>query len=94
MTELHSGLCARGLTQSPKLAVGDGALGFWKALSKSYPVTFPLGLYHFFDEIVISTRVRFVPIAVAQYASPTALLHGSVAAGKVSAADRLRKRLK
>ena len=37
--ELLSGLCARGLTQSPKLAVGDGALGFWKALSKSYPET-------------------------------------------------------
>lgn len=38
-SELLSGLRARGLTQSPKLAVGDGALGFWKALSKIYPET-------------------------------------------------------
>jgi putative transposase len=27
----------RGLTQSPKLSAGDGALGFWNALSKVYP---------------------------------------------------------
>jgi putative transposase len=27
----------RGLETSPKLAVGDGVLGFWKALSKTYP---------------------------------------------------------
>ena len=26
----------RGLTNSPKLAAGDGALGFWKALAKIY----------------------------------------------------------
>ena len=37
--ELLSGLQARGLTVSPKLAIGDGALGFWKALSKCYPST-------------------------------------------------------
>jgi transposase-like protein len=30
---------ARGLTAGPSLAVGDGALGFWKALSQSYPQT-------------------------------------------------------
>lgn len=29
----------RGLVISPKLAVGDGALGFWKALGKIYPTT-------------------------------------------------------
>jgi transposase-like protein len=29
----------RGLPTSPKLAVGDGALGFWGALSKMYPET-------------------------------------------------------
>lgn len=29
----------RGLEQAPKLAVGDGALGFWQALSKIYPST-------------------------------------------------------
>ena len=27
----------RGLECSPKLAVGDGALGFWKALADVYP---------------------------------------------------------
>jgi transposase-like protein len=29
----------RGLVVDPKLAVGDGALGFWKALRQVYPVT-------------------------------------------------------
>ena len=29
----------RGLTKGPKLAIGDGALGFWKALEKVYPDT-------------------------------------------------------
>ena len=37
--ELLAGLRSRGLTKSPKLAVGDGVLGFWKALSKCYPDT-------------------------------------------------------
>ena len=32
-------LSARGLSQAPKLAVGDGALGFWKALAKHWPKT-------------------------------------------------------
>ncbi len=31
----------RGLKKAPKLAVGDGALGFWKALSKAFPETRP-----------------------------------------------------
>jgi transposase-like protein len=30
---------ARGLTVDPKLATGDGALGFWKALGKVFPKT-------------------------------------------------------
>jgi len=30
---------ARGLVVDPQLAVGDGALGFWKALDKVYPST-------------------------------------------------------
>jgi transposase-like protein len=30
---------ARGLTMDPKLATGDGALGFWKALGQVYPTT-------------------------------------------------------
>ena len=29
----------RGLTVDPQLAVGDGALGFWKALPQVYPIT-------------------------------------------------------
>lgn len=29
----------RGLTSAPKVAVGDGALGFWKAISKCWPET-------------------------------------------------------
>lgn len=30
---------SRGLTVDPKLATGDGALGFWKALPQVYPAT-------------------------------------------------------
>lgn len=30
---------ARGLTVDPKLATGDGALGFWKAIAEIYPQT-------------------------------------------------------
>jgi len=30
---------SRGLTCDPKLAIGDGALGFWKALHEVYPAT-------------------------------------------------------
>jgi putative transposase len=30
---------SRGLTIDPKLAVGDGALGFWKALAQAFPTT-------------------------------------------------------
>lgn len=32
-------LKGRGLTISPKLAIGDGALGFWAALEEVYPTT-------------------------------------------------------
>ena len=32
-------LKARGLTLAPELAVGDGALGFWKALEEVFPTT-------------------------------------------------------
>ncbi|MCE8027099.1 IS256 family transposase [Halomonas daqingensis] len=34
-----TGLRERDLTQAPTLAVGDGAMGFWAALSKIYPET-------------------------------------------------------
>jgi putative transposase len=38
-TELLVDLKQRGLTTPPELAVGDGALGFWKALTKVYHTT-------------------------------------------------------
>jgi len=37
--ELLLDLKKRGLTIDPKLAIGDGALGFWKALPQVYPTT-------------------------------------------------------
>lgn len=40
-TELLRGLKQRGLTIAPELAIGDGALGFWKAVHKLYPQTRP-----------------------------------------------------
>ena len=35
--ELLVGLKARGLAIAPELAIGDGALGFWKALEEVFP---------------------------------------------------------
>lgn len=35
--ELLVDLKARGLTNAPELAVGDGALGFWKAMDEVFP---------------------------------------------------------
>ncbi len=35
--ELLVSLRKRGLTIAPRLAIGDGALGFWKAMAKIYP---------------------------------------------------------
>jgi putative transposase len=37
--ELLSSLKERGLTEGPKLAIGDGGLGFWAALREIYPDT-------------------------------------------------------
>jgi putative transposase len=37
--ELLADLRARGMTDPPSLAVADGALGFWAALSKAFPET-------------------------------------------------------
>ena len=37
--ELLLRIKAQGLAHAPELAVGDGALGFWKALRKAYPQT-------------------------------------------------------
>jgi len=37
--ELLLDLKARGLGRAPKLATGDGALGFWKALAQVFPTT-------------------------------------------------------
>ena len=38
-TQLLRDLKARGLNQGPQLAIGDGGLGFWKALSQVYADT-------------------------------------------------------
>tara|TARA_B100000949_G_C14237919_1_gene432069 strand:- start:48 stop:1262 length:1215 start_codon:yes stop_codon:yes gene_type:complete len=37
--ELLLGMRDRGMTEDPKLAVADGALGFWKALPQVFPTT-------------------------------------------------------
>lgn len=37
--ELLSDLKNRGMTTAPKVAIGDGALGFWAALEEEYPGT-------------------------------------------------------
>jgi len=37
--EMLLSLNERGLQEAPKLAIGDGALGFWKALDKVFPST-------------------------------------------------------
>ena len=37
--ELLVGLKARGLSAAPEIAVGDGAMGFWKALEEIFPGT-------------------------------------------------------
>ena len=37
--ELLLSVKQRGLDKAPKLAIGDGALGFWKAISEIYPET-------------------------------------------------------
>jgi len=37
--ELLVDLKARGLSIAPEIAVGDGALGFWKALDEAFPAT-------------------------------------------------------
>jgi putative transposase len=38
-TEVLNQLQSQGLTIPPKLAIGDGALGFWNALTKVWPTT-------------------------------------------------------
>ena len=37
--ELLVDLKARGLSISPQVAIGDGALGFWKAIDEAFPTT-------------------------------------------------------
>lgn len=37
--EILSNLKNRGITKGPRLAIGDGALGFWAALEEEYPGT-------------------------------------------------------
>lgn len=38
-SELLLDLKSRGLANGPQIAVGDGALGFWKAVTKVFPIT-------------------------------------------------------
>jgi|TARA_B110000091_G_C13762332_1_gene452741 putative transposase len=38
-SEVLLGLKQRGLSTEPKVAIGDGALGFWKALARCWPTT-------------------------------------------------------
>ena len=38
-SELLLDLKSRGLAKGPQIAVGDGALGFWKAVTKVFPIT-------------------------------------------------------
>ncbi len=38
-TEVLLDLKARGLSEPPKLATGDGSLGFWKAMARVFPAT-------------------------------------------------------
>ena len=38
-TEVLSGLKNLGLVERPKVATGDGSLGFWLALAKVFPAT-------------------------------------------------------
>ena len=40
--ELLVDLKARGLSVAPQVAIGDGALGFWKALDEAFPTTRPI----------------------------------------------------
>ena len=37
--ELLVDLKARGLSIAPQVAIGDGALGFWKSLDEAFPTT-------------------------------------------------------
>ncbi|CCB85454.1 transposase for insertion sequence element IST2 [Parachlamydia acanthamoebae UV-7] len=37
--EVLQNLKHRGLKEGPKLAIGDGALGFWAALNEEFPAT-------------------------------------------------------
>jgi transposase-like protein len=37
--ELLVDLKARGLSIAPDIAVGDGALGFWRAMDEAFPAT-------------------------------------------------------
>ena len=37
--ELLVDLKARGLAAAPEIAVGDGAMGFWRALEEAFPTT-------------------------------------------------------
>ena len=48
----------RGLRVDPKLAVGDGALGFWKALPKVFPATVGQRCWVHYAELRIMPKAR------------------------------------
>ncbi len=57
--ELLQDLKHRGLQMAPKAAVGDGALGFWKALHKVFPGTRALRCWvHYADSRIMPTSGR------------------------------------
>ena len=62
--ELLRGLEARGLAFEPKVAVGDGALGFWKALAQVWGNTRPQRCWVHKTVTRPSSRVRIVVASV------------------------------
>ena len=63
--ELLVDLKARGLSIAPDIAVGDGALGFWKALEEAFPLTRHQRCWqHKVRTFSTSCRSRFSPTPI------------------------------
>jgi transposase-like protein len=58
--ELLLDVQARGLTDAPAVAIGDGALGFWAALAKVFPTTRPQRCWVHKTANVLNTRPKSV----------------------------------
>jgi len=67
--ELLLDVKSRGLVDAPKLATGDGALGFWKALRQVYPGTRPQRCWVHKTVNVLDSMPR------SQHVSAKAMLH-------------------